>query len=175
MNANAPRATLTATETAALRARITANVARDRFAPPATLGALRFIASHLDRAAEAFERKALKDAAQILSDAREMAQLHPDTRFPANFTDYIEAPLTGVALPTLAPFNPVTPALAQQETDLRHRLTLVHEKLTRATSEPAIDAWLPIALTLQRDLMKLARAIRVDNARPCNQGKPTNA
>ncbi|MFG2864686.1 hypothetical protein [Streptomyces sioyaensis] len=169
MNTTAPRTTLAPAEAAALRARITAHVARDRFAPPATVTALRFIASHLDRAAEAFERNAAQDAAQALSDARELAQLHPDTRFLANFTDYIAAPLTGVALPMLAPLNPVTSALAQREANLRHRLPLVHEQLAQATSEPATYAWLPSALALQRDLMKLAGEVRSDNARPCNQ------
>ncbi|MGA5134980.1 hypothetical protein ACPCTO_34875 [Streptomyces olivoreticuli] len=181
MNANFPRATLAPSEppvkAAALRARITAHVARDRFAPPATITALLLIASHLDRAADAFERytpgitttACLADAAEALSGARDIARLHPDTRFPANFTDYIEAPLTCVALPTLAPLNPVSPALARQEAALRHRLTLVHEQLAQATSEPATDVWLPSALALQRDLMKLAGVVRVDNARPCYQ------
>ncbi|MFE0058749.1 hypothetical protein [Streptomyces sp. NPDC059003] len=169
MTSTAPRATLTPIEAAALRARITAQVARDRFAPPATITALRYIASHLDRAAEAFEREAPRGAAQALSDAREIAQLQPDTRFPANFTDYIEAPLTGVALPMLAPLNPVSLPLAEQEAHLRDRLAQIHEQLSQATSEPATDAWLPSALSLQRDLMKLAGAVRVDNARPCNQ------
>ncbi|MEU1313333.1 hypothetical protein ABZ419_31180 [Streptomyces cinnamoneus] len=177
MNAVAPRSTLTPAEAAALRARVIAHVARDRFAPPATITALRFIASHLDRAAEAFERytpgsttnACFTDAAEALSDAREIARLHPDTRFPANFTDYIDAPLTCAALPMPAPLNPVSPGLAEQESELRHRLTLVHEQLSQATSEPATDAWLPSALALQRDLMKLAGEVRVDNARPCNQ------
>ncbi|GHG80682.1 hypothetical protein [Streptomyces griseocarneus] len=181
MNAVPPRNTLAPAEAATLRARIIAHVARDRFTPPATITALRFIASHLDRAAEAFERytpdsttyACFTDAAEALSDAREIARLHPDTRFPANFTDYIDAPLTCVTLPTLAPLNPVSPALAQLEADLRHRLAHVHGLLLQATSEPATDAWLRSALALQRDLMKLARAVRVDNGRPCNQ--PTTA
>ncbi|AKN68706.1 hypothetical protein QR97_01800 [Streptomyces sp. PBH53] len=175
MNPVAPRDTLTPAEAAALRARIIARVARDRFAPPTTMTALHFIASHLDRAAEAFERNAPRNAAEALNDAREIAQLHPDTRFPSNFTDYVEAPVTGVALPMLAPFNPVNPALAQREADLRHRLTLVHAQLAQATSESATDAWLPSALTYQRDLMRLAGEVRVDNARPCNQRQPEPA
>ncbi|MFI6686659.1 hypothetical protein [Streptomyces sp. NPDC050485] len=169
MDAITPRATLTPVEAAALRARITADVARDRFAPPATITVLRFIASHLDRAAEAFERNTPKDAAHALSDARELAQLHPESRFPANFTDYIDAPLTGVALPTLAPFNPVSAMLAHEEAELRKRLALVHEQLAQATSESATDAWLPSALAYQRDLMRLAGIVGVDNARPDNQ------
>ncbi|RLU79916.1 hypothetical protein CTZ27_35780 [Streptomyces griseocarneus] len=181
MNAVFPRATLAPAEAAALRARITARVARDRYAPPATATVLRRIASHLDRAAEAFEQHTpgittnacFADAAKDLSEAREIARLHPDTQFPANFTDYIDAPLTRVALPTLAPLNPVSPALAQQEDRLRHRLALVHEQLSQATSEPATDGWLPSALALQRDLMKLAGVVRVDNARPCNQPTTT--
>lgn len=169
MNSIAPRASLTPAESAALRARIIAQVARDRFAPPATITALRFIASHLDRAAEAFERHGSKDAAAALSDALELVRLNVDTRFPANFTDYVNAPITGVALPMPSPLNPVTPAFAQREADLRHRLTLVHEQLSQATSEIDTDAWLPSALALQRDVMRLAAEVRVDNARPCNQ------
>lgn len=172
MNNIVPRATLTPAEAAALRARITAAVARDRFGPAPTMAVLIVIASHLDRAAEAFERNRPRDAVEALNDARELAQFHPDTRFPANFTDYINAPLTGVALPMLAPLNPVSPRFAEQETDLRHRLNLVHEQLSQATSEAATDAWLPSALTLQRDLMKLAGVVCVDNARPCNQPAP---
>ncbi|MFE3139693.1 hypothetical protein [Streptomyces scopuliridis] len=170
MNNIAPRATLTPAEAAALRARITAHVARNRFAPPDTITVLRYTASHLDRTAEAFERGNFSGAAEALSDARELVQFHPDTRFPANFTDYINAPVTGVALPIPAPLHPVSAVLARQEADLRHRLTLVHEQLSQATSEPDTDAWLPSALALQRDLMRLAGAVAVDNARPCNQG-----
>lgn len=175
MTAVAPRATLTPAETAALRARITAQVARDRFAPPATITALRFIASHLERAAQAFDADALQDAGRALSDAREIAQLTPDTRFPANFTDYISAPLTGVALPTLAPLNPASTQLAAQETHLRERLSAIHEQLSHATGEAATDAWLPSALAVQRDLMRLAGVVAADNASPRHQRPAADA
>ncbi|MFD7334872.1 hypothetical protein ACFV98_02565 [Streptomyces violascens] len=173
--------TLTPAQAAALRARIAAAVARDRYAAPTTMAALAFIAAHLDAAANALDRympgvttnEPFAEAQAALADARELTAHHPGGRFPANFTDYIEAPLTGCALPMLTPLNPVNPAYAEQEAGLRHRLALVHEELSRATTEVATDAWLTSALAYQRDLMRLAGVVRVDNARPCNQPPAT--
>jgi hypothetical protein len=169
--------TMLPAQVAAERARIIAQVARDRFAPPATITVLRFIASHLDRAATAYDSyrqgtllNPLFEAAHAaLNDARELAQLHPDTRFPVNFTDYVEAAFSGVTLPMPTPLNPVSDALRAREATLTHRLTLIHAALNETGSVQGTDAWLSSALAVQRDLMRLADEVRVDNARPCNQ------
>ncbi|MFK0294295.1 hypothetical protein ACIQU6_28010 [Streptomyces sp. NPDC090442] len=149
---------------AALRARIAAGVARGRVAPPATLTALYFMASHLDRAAEALDGNAHQEAQAALNDASEIALLQPGTRFPTNFVDYITAPLTNGPLPMPSPLTPGTPAHVQEEVSLRQRLVAVHAQLAQARSVPATYAWLPSALALQRDLVKLAEVVHHTNA-----------
>lgn len=167
----------TPAEAAAHRARIIAAIARDRFAPPASLTALRFIAAHLDQADSAFERSradasgidSLTVAADVLDDARQLAALHPATRLPVTFTEYVTAPLTGDALPMPDPLNPASTVYAMQEAELRAALEGAHRELRADASEAAVDAWLPTALHLHRDLMMLADLVRADNSRPAHQ------
>ncbi|WP_331762507.1 hypothetical protein OG612_45600 (plasmid) [Streptomyces sp. NBC_01527] len=162
---------------AAESARIIAAAARDRFAPPATISVLHTIAARLETAAAALadhQGTLLPfEATEALAEAERLAAENPQTRFPKGFTNYVLAPLTGRDYPVPAPLTPLDPSLAAREADLTYRLTLLHAQFATATTPQAIDAWLTSALAVQRDLMRLAGEVAVDNARPCNQ--PTAA
>lgn len=159
---------------AANRARITAAVARDRYAGPETMAVLHRIAEHLEAAAghlDAHEPGAFVDlpfeASEELWKADWLAEEHPATRFPVAFTNYVLEPLSGRPLPFPEPLNPVTDRFALRETDLRNRLAQLHADGELMAEQP--DEWLRTVLTVWRDWMRLADEVRVDNGRPCNR------
>ncbi|GAA2439278.1 hypothetical protein [Streptomyces glaucus] len=160
---------------AAERARILAQIARDRFAPPETLRVLGDIARHLDAAADtlaAYKPSTIPGLAghDVPSEAWEelfiadtLALDHPATRFPTDFTDYVKQPITGRRLPFPDPLNPLADWLAERETALRDRLEQLHADTARADADAA--GWLTDVFTALRDWMKLAGEIAEDNRR----------
>ncbi|MET9776224.1 hypothetical protein ABZ023_18520 [Streptomyces sp. NPDC006367] len=159
---------------AAQRARVIAQIARDRYAPPATRPVLETIAGYLDTAAHHLETdtpgalvSVPVEATEALWHADRLAEEHPATRFPTDFTNYVLHQLTGRPLPTPEPLNPTRPALAEREQSLTWRLRSLHADTATQAQHPA--EWLYSALGLWQRLMRLADEVRVDNARPCNQ------
>ncbi|MEV5283381.1 hypothetical protein ACFYMW_35720 [Streptomyces sp. NPDC006692] len=158
---------------AAARARIAADVARARFAAPATIPVLRLVADHLDAAATAFEsydgttNATFATAISGLASVQDLIARHPDTRIPGFALDYIEAPLTSAPLPELPPLNPVTARLAAEESVLRTELERLHADTFAATADT--DRWFRNVLAVLAKWMRLAGVVGVDNARPCNR------
>ncbi|MFD5856117.1 hypothetical protein [Streptomyces chartreusis] len=158
------------------RARVLAQIARDRFADPATMRILGDIARHLSAAADALANytpsttpglaghDVPSEAWEELFIADTLAYDHPATRFPGDFTDYVKQPITDRPLPFPDPLNPLADSLAKRETALRDRL----EQLHAATARPDVDVagWLTDVMTVWRDWMKLAGEIALDNERP---------
>lgn len=171
--------TLSLHRTAADRARVIAAVARDRFAPPQTLRILSEIARHLSAAADDFATYTPStipgltghdlpiEAVGELWIAGVLAEDNPAARFPADFTEYVTAPLTGRPLPFPDPLRPVNDRLAARERDLRNRLEQLHADTAHATE--SVEQWMTAVLKVWRDWMRLADEVGVDNARPCNR------
>ncbi|MGW2550041.1 hypothetical protein [Streptomyces sp. NPDC001635] len=164
-------------DAAAQRARVVAEIARDRFAPPATMSALGFIAAHLDAAAAAFEAvppgaydELPTEACEELFRAQEIAAQHPAARFAADFGEYILVPLIDRALPFPDRLDPADLEFAdfgKREADLvhaLHRLEWDGEHQWERT-----DDWLRQVFTVWRDWMRLAAEVHVHNSRPENQ------
>ncbi|NML55099.1 hypothetical protein HHL19_35780 [Streptomyces sp. R302] len=159
---------------AAERARIIAATARSRYADPTTMTVLLRIAGLLDIAALALDAEQPRpyisvptEVTEALWKADTLAEEHPQTRFPADFTNYVLQPLTGRPLPFPDPMNPFSPPLALRELNLRNRLTQLHDDTAHQAERLA--GWLAQVLLTWRDLMRLADEVRIDNARPCNQ------
>ena len=170
--------TSTPDQIAAARARIAARVARDRFAAPETMRALQFIAAHFDAATTAYESydgttsAPFTEAEHALADARELITLHREGRFPVSVIDYITAPLAAAPLPTPRALNPVSEQLAAQEKTLRAELDQLHADTAAANSDA--EDWFGAVLAILAKWMRLAGAVDVDNARPCNR-RPAEA
>jgi hypothetical protein len=178
-----PEADVTATFTdrcrqAARRARVIAEIARDRWTDPATMVALRrTMAGHLDAAAAHFEAvspgydEGLPTAAtEELFRAEQIAVEHPTGLFPAKLGEYILVPLVDRDLPFLARLNPVNPEFqdfAQREADLAHALHLLHADDEHQRERT--DDWLHQVFTVWRKWLSLADEVRIDNGRPDNQ------
>ncbi|MEU2969017.1 hypothetical protein ABZ687_29070 [Streptomyces ardesiacus] len=156
---------------AAHRARVIAEIARDRFAPPAAFAALQGMAALLDVAAAHFDavppnapRELPTEATEALFLAEQVAVDHPAARFPAELGEYVLAPLVNRPLPLPAPLKPRdTGRFAQREADLIHALHLLHADGTHQQERPA--DWLRQVFTVWRDWMRLEGEIREDNAR----------
>ncbi|MFI1012597.1 hypothetical protein [Streptomyces sp. NPDC020965] len=160
---------------AATRARIAANVARDRFAAPTTLRVLRFIAAHLDSAAAECEsydgttNAPFSRMMRSLDDAVELITMHTDTRFTASVVDYITAPLSAVPLPEPRRLYPVDARYAERESALRAELAQLHADTGAAESDP--ERWFSAVLATLAKWARLAGIVAVDNARPYNRAR----
>ncbi|MEV6403938.1 hypothetical protein AB0M58_13465 [Streptomyces bobili] len=163
---------------AAQRARCVAEIARDRWAAPVTRTVLRHaMAGHLDAAAASLEAVAAgyhegppAEATAGLFRAKQIAEEHPEGRFPAELGEYILAPLVDRDLPFPARLNPVNPEFedfAQREADLAHALHLLHADDEH--QQERTDEWLQQVFTVWRKWLCLAGEVRVDNGRPDNQ------
>ncbi|MGW0334297.1 hypothetical protein ACWD0J_20920 [Streptomyces sp. NPDC003011] len=163
---------------AAHRARVVAEIARDRWADPATMTALRItMAGHLDAAAAHFDAvptgydEGVPTAAtEELFRAEQIAVERPAGRFPAELGEYILAPLVDRDLPFPARLDPVRPEFedfAQRETDLVHALHVLHadDEHQRERTED----WLRQVFAVWQAHARLAGEVRVDNARPSNK------
>ncbi|MDV6291363.1 hypothetical protein R2F25_38780 [Streptomyces sp. UP1A-1] len=156
---------------AAHRARVIAEIARDRFAPPATLAAMRDMAALLDVAAAHFDavppnapRELPTEATEALFRAEQVAVDHPASRFPAELGEYVLSPLVCRDLPMPAPLKPRdTGRFARREADLVHALHLLHADYTHQRERPA--DWLRQVFAVWRDWMRLEAEVREDNAR----------
>ncbi|MCG8971825.1 hypothetical protein [Streptomyces sp. CL12-4] len=156
------------------RARVIAEIARDRFAPPATLPILQTIAAHLETAAHYLETDTPGDLSSITVEVTEalwladmLAEDNPATRFPVDFTNYVLHQLTGRPLPFPAPLNPLSSTLAEREASVTGRLQHLHDDTTAQANHPA--EWLRAVLALWQKHMRLADEVRADNGRPDNQ------
>lgn len=158
---------------AAHRARIIAEVARDRFADGTIRVALLTIAAHLDAAADLFAavppgtQGLPTEATEELFRAEQAAVDCPATRFPPEFGEYVLAPLVERPLPMPALLHPLDPTQALRETDLRNRLAQLHADTEAQAERPA--QWLGSALRTWQQHMRLADSVRARNTRPCNQ------
>ncbi|MFP3992734.1 hypothetical protein U9R90_35710 [Streptomyces sp. E11-3] len=157
---------------AATRARTAASVARDRFAAPEAMRALQFIAAHFDAAATACEsydgttNAPFAEMWRALADARELIQIHPDSRLPTDVIEYITAPLTASPLPTLPRLLPPSERDATEETALRAELERLHADTEAADTDT--NRWFRAVLAVLEEWKRLEGAVDVDNRRPCN-------
>ncbi|MEW1700635.1 MULTISPECIES: hypothetical protein [unclassified Streptomyces] len=173
---------------AAARARAIAGVARRRSVlnHPAQ-EALTTVADLLDDVALAFETNLPPvldgvvitntipfDASLLLSIAEDVIVQNGSTGLPDCLGRYVTSAVFGtLELPRL--LHPVSAQLASQETRLRVALQQLHERhLTGAGERPEAAAlYLEAAFKLHLNWARLAAAVAVDNARPCN--RPTVA
>lgn len=160
---------------AATRARTAANIARDRFAAPETMTALQFIAAHFDAAATACDaydgttNAPFMEMWKALADARELINMHPDSRLPDTVIDYITAPLTAAPLPTLPRLLPPSERDTAEETGLRAELAQLHADTTAADTDT--EQWFRAVLATLAKWKRLEGAVNVDSRRPCNRAR----
>ncbi|MDN3056876.1 hypothetical protein PH213_20440 [Streptomyces sp. SRF1] len=175
---------IAATHTAQLaadRARTLADIVRDRAPLNPARNALLAIAAHLGASAEAFEtdepfviegvtvtNTIPADAAVSLHQAQTIAEDNPRIAYLRHVIDYVTAPITR-RLPEHPPLNPVSNQLARQESGLRTRIALAAHDLDRTTDPTTRHAVLANLADLHRSFNRLADAVAVDNARPCNR------
>lgn len=163
---------------AAQRARVVAEIARDRYTTDANIRAVfRSIAAFLDEAAREFEavppgayEELPTEATQELFMAEQIAADHPAARFPAELGEYVLVPLVDRELPFPARLNPVNPEFqdfAQREADLAHALHLLHDDNEHQWERT--DDWLRDVFKVWEKHIRLAAEVRVDNGRPDNQ------
>ncbi|MFK0159062.1 hypothetical protein ACIQVK_44210 [Streptomyces sp. NPDC090493] len=163
---------------AAQRARVVANIARDRYTTDHGIRvALLRIAAHLDVAALEFEavppgayEELPTEACEELFMAEQVAVEHPATRFPAELGEYVLVPLVDRELPFPARLNPVNPEFAkfaQRETDQAHALHLLHRDNEHQWERT--DDWLRQVFKVWEKHLRLEAEVRVDNGRPDNQ------
>ncbi|MFJ2225619.1 hypothetical protein ACIOFY_36955 [Streptomyces anulatus] len=160
--------------TASARARVIADIARDRWTTPETMPVLRRIAEHLDAAAEHLDAHTPGpfvdlpiEACEALWEADTLAERHPHTRFALDFTNYVLAPLSGRTLPLPDPLRPVSPGLARQEATLVHTIVALHADKERQAEQPT--EWLREVMNAWCNWVRLSSAVRLDNARPANR------
>ncbi|MFB6629949.1 hypothetical protein ACFCWY_08645 [Streptomyces sp. NPDC056362] len=169
--------TVTPHAQAAERARLIAERARNRYATRGTKLTLLRIAGLLDVAALLLDEDAPNatdtcisypsEVSEMLWRADTLAEQHPETLLPVNFTGYVLRPLTGRPLPFPEPLHPLSEALALRELDLRNRLAQLHADTEQQQERPA--HWLFLIFTLWQQHIRLAETVRISNARPCNQ------
>ncbi|WP_186782453.1 hypothetical protein [Streptomyces sp. CBG9] len=157
---------------AAGRFRVLAEIITERLAPDETRPALRAIASQLREAARHLLVAPCSSVTPVQAsvaryEAEEIGGNHPATGLPADFTAYAIAPLRSLPLPFPGRLDPVGVASIQRERDIVHALHLAHEDTQRQAEDPA--AWLREVFQLWHSHNQLAEAVRVHNARPCNQ------
>ncbi|AJF70477.1 hypothetical protein [Streptomyces vietnamensis] len=114
------------------------------------------------------------DASLLLAIAEDVIAQNTATGLPACLGQYVTSAVFGtLELPRL--LHPVSAQLASQETSLRAALQLLHERhLTGAGERPeTAGLYLEAAFKLHLSWGRLAAAVAVDNARPCN--RPTVA
>ncbi|MEU2585262.1 hypothetical protein ABZ612_20340 [Streptomyces avermitilis] len=163
---------------AAQRARVVAEIARNRHTADGTIrAALLAIAERLDAAAREFEavppgayEELPTEACEELFMAEQIAVDHPAARFPAELGEYVLVPLVDRELPFPARLNPVNPEFAdfaQRETDLARALHLLHDDNDHQWERT--DDWLREVFKVWLKHARLADEVRVDNGRPDNQ------
>ncbi|MEU1275643.1 hypothetical protein [Streptomyces sp. NPDC005799] len=163
---------------AAQRARVVAEIARDRYTTdPGIRAALHGIAERLDAAAREFEavppgayEELPTEACEELFMAEQIAVDHPAARFPAELGEYVLVPLVDRELPFPRRLNPVNPTFAkfaQRETEQAHALHLLHDDNDHQWQRT--DDWLRQVFKVWEKHLRLEAEVRVDNGRPDNQ------
>lgn len=163
---------------AAQRARVVAQIARDRFADnPVIRAALVAIAQRLDHAAREFEavppgayEELPTEATEELFRTEQIAVDNPAVRFPADLGEYVLVPLVDRELPfpgRLDPVNPEFADFAQRETDLVHALHRLHADGDHQWERT--DDWLRQVFRVWEKHLRLAGEVHFDNARPYNR------
>ncbi|GHH22405.1 hypothetical protein [Streptomyces lanatus] len=163
---------------AAQRARVVAEIARDRFTTdPSIRATLYAIAERLDAAAREFVavppgayEELPTEACEELFMAEQIAVDHPAARFPAELGEYVLVPLVDRELPfprRLDPARPEFAKFAQRETEQAHALHLLHADGPHQWERT--DDWLRQVFKVWEKHLRLAAEIAVDNGRPCNQ------
>ncbi|MFD9395005.1 hypothetical protein ACFWBB_31035 [Streptomyces sp. NPDC060000] len=163
---------------AAQRARVVAEIARDRFTTdPAIRAALLGIAERLDAAAREFEavppgayEELPTEATEELFMAEQIAVDHPAARFPAELGEYVLVPLVDRELPFPRPLNSARPKFAQfaqREAEQAHALHLLHADGPHQWERT--EDWLRQVFKVWEKRLRLEDEVRVDNGRPDNQ------
>ncbi|THA53253.1 hypothetical protein [Streptomyces sp. A1136] len=114
------------------------------------------------------------DASLLLFIAEDVIAQNKATGLPVSLSQYVTSAVFGtLELPRL--LHPVSAQLAAQESSLRAALQLLHERHLRGAGErpEAAALYLEAAFKLHLNWGRLAAAVAVDNARPCN--RPTVA
>ncbi|GGW99943.1 hypothetical protein [Streptomyces chryseus] len=174
--------TTPAARDAATRARALAYVLLSRAALHTAQDVLMQMVEHLDTAAHAFETEEPPvmdgvtvtnttpiDAGMAIVQCMALAVDNPAARIPDEVFYYVTAPISrrAVELPQL---NPMSTQLARQEGRLRTQIALAAHDLD--ASSPADEttriAHLAVLVDLHRTFARVAAAVAVDNARPCN-------
>ncbi|MBM7174052.1 hypothetical protein JQK87_37985, partial [Streptomyces sp. G44] len=83
--------------------------------------------------------------------------------------EYITAPLTATALPTLPRLLPVSEQHTAEESALRAGLARLHADTAAADANP--ERWFRAVLNILAKWKRLEGAVRVDNSRPCNRAR----
>jgi hypothetical protein len=105
-----------------------------------------------------------------LQEARDLMRDH-DVHLSATGIDYAVAPALGDA-PRMWPLGAVTQQLARQDFELQKRCnTVLHSRQLDSGDDEAVATALRALTRLHYEHEQLAKAVAVDNARPCNQGK----
>ncbi|WP_228183994.1 hypothetical protein [Streptomyces anulatus] len=157
---------------AAARARVIADIARDRWTTPETMPVLWQIAEHLEAAAQRFDAHTPSpivdlEACEALWAADTLAEQHPHTRFAVDFTRYVLALLGGRPLPLPGRLDPVSPQFARREARIAHTIVMLHADDEQQAEQP--NAWIREVMDAWRTWVQLSAEVRVDNARPCNR------
>ncbi|WP_327415428.1 hypothetical protein [Streptomyces sp. NBC_01233] len=175
--------TTTAARDAASRARALAYVILSRAALHPAQDVLMQMVEHLDTAAVAFETDQAPvmdgvtvtnttpiEAGMALMQCMALAVDNPRAGIADQVFYYVTAPISrrAVELPQL---NPVSTQLARQEGRLRTAIALAAHDLD--ASSPADEttriAYLAVLVDHHRNFGRVAAAVEVDNARPCNR------
>ncbi|MGP4046885.1 hypothetical protein [Streptomyces sp. 2A115] len=162
---------------AAQRARVVAEIARERFTDdPRIRAALLGIAERLDAAAVEFEavppgayEELPTEVTEELFTAEQIAMEHPAARFPAELGEYVLVPLVDRELPFPVRLNPVNPEFAkfaQREADQAYALHLLHADNEHQWERT--EDWLRQVFKVWEKHLRLEAEVRVDNGRPCN-------
>ncbi|MCX4609448.1 hypothetical protein [Streptomyces mirabilis] len=166
----------TATEAVARRLTLLAGIVEDRahHPDPWCIGRL---AASIRFAALTAPTYPIEDGRQLpaetldsLQEARDLMEAHDFHLSPA-VLDYVVAPALGDVGP-MRPLGAVSEKLARDDFELqKRRNTVVHGRQLDSADDEAV-AWALRALTaIHYSHEQLAKAVAVDNARPCNQGK----
>ncbi|MEU1815172.1 hypothetical protein ABZ543_08235 [Streptomyces roseifaciens] len=95
-----------------------------------------------------------------------------DFHLSASVLEYAVAPTLG-SVPPMHPLNAVTEELALQDFDLQARRdTVLHDRHLDSDDDAMVTWALRTLALLHYRHERLAATVALDNARPCNQGKP---
>ncbi|MFJ4879903.1 hypothetical protein ACIP93_32515 [Streptomyces sp. NPDC088745] len=113
-------------------------------------------------------------ASLLLDSAEDVIAQNKATGLPESLSQYVTSAVFGT-LKLPRSLHPVSPQLATQENRLRAALQMLHERHLTGAGEPpeAAALYLEAAFKIHLNWSRLAAAIAVDNARPCN--RPTVA